>query len=465
MRLRQLRKARATLSFKISIWSAAIFTISTLTLFLVAYTYFSVTLKKQDHEEIELELKEVSSLYGINGVSALGNFIAESSKSQRSRPLFIRIADKTNKTLHVFTPQLWRKFELNQLEIKNPNGKDWIRLKDRTGEDFLEIRSNQLAGGFWIQVGINSHEREITLKQFRKLFALVMIPLILIGLAGGILISYQFLKPIRQIIHTMRSIETGSLETRVPRTGTKDELDELARLFNEMLDRISNIILGMKASLDNVAHDLRTPMTRFRNIAETAMRAEKDANLYREALADAVEESESILKMLNILMDISEAQTGVMYLDRQVSDVSALIVKIVDMYQLVAEEKGLQIHFEASQNMLSAVDIDRMSQALANLLDNAIKYTLPGGRISLKICRNSREILIIIQDSGVGIPANDLPHIWERLYRSNPSRQQKGIGLGLSLVRGIVESHGGWVKVTSELGKGSTFTISLPAVL
>jgi signal transduction histidine kinase len=252
------------------------------------------------------------------------------------------------------------------------------------------------------------------------------------------------------------------METRVQRTGTGDELDELVRLFNLMLEKIESLINAMKGSLDNVAHDLRTPMTRLRNIAEMALQSHGDEALCREALAECIEESDRILTMLNTLMDISEAETGVMTLDRKAVDISALMESVLEVYSHVAEEKGLAIHISPREGLCVTADHNRMSQVLANLLDNAIKYTPSGGKIFLETSQRHGEVIIRIEDTGIGISQENLPRIWDRLFRGDQSRSQKGLGLGLSLVKAIVLAHSGRVKVSSEPGKGSVFIIYLP---
>jgi signal transduction histidine kinase len=253
------------------------------------------------------------------------------------------------------------------------------------------------------------------------------------------------------------------MDTRVQSPQTGDELDELATLFNGMLEKIEALINGMRDSLDNVAHDLRTPMTRLRGIAEIALRSDQNLEICREALADCVEESERILTMLNTLMDISEAETGAMKLDLESMNVSALIEGVAELYRYVAEDKGILIHTKASNDLCLTADPNRMRQILANLLDNAIKYTPTGGRIDMEAHHRGEKIIILVKDTGIGIYPEELPRIWDRLYRGDQSRSQKGLGLGLSLVKAIVRAHKGQIEVLSEPGKGSNFIISLPS--
>jgi signal transduction histidine kinase len=269
---------------------------------------------------------------------------------------------------------------------------------------------------------------------------------------------------VHQLAEAVRGImRTGRVDARVPVAERGDALDELSALFNGMLDRIDALIGGMRGALDNVAHDLRTPMMRLRSTAERALLEGRDAAAYREALADTLEESDRVVAMLDTLMDISEAETGTMKLATEAVDVAGLLADTVDLYADVADDKGLTIEARAPAGLRARADRNRLRQVVANLADNAVKYTPSGGRVTLEADRVGDEVRVIVRDTGIGMAPEDLPRIWDRLYRGDKSRSERGLGLGLSLVRAVVQAHGGRVEVASEPGQGSTFTLHLPA--
>jgi signal transduction histidine kinase len=404
-------------------------------------------------------LREYSQRYAAGGLASLADAVEIEQRSGRQERLFVRVVRGGSETLFLSAPYAWNDFDVTRL--RGLGGLQQILSESGTAR--LEVASAQLADGTLLQVGKSSENREVLLARFRTVLSIVAVVIVAAGLAGGAIVTRSTLQPIRQLITAVRGIiRTGRIDARVPVRAERDAIDELSVLFNEMLDRITTLIRGMENALDNVAHDLRTPMTRLRGVAERALQTD-DVQVHREALVTSLEESERILAMLDTLMDISEAETGTMRLDVSDVKVAGIASEVTELYENVAEDKSIAIETDIEDGLTVPADATRLRQVLANLMDNAIKYTPSGGRVTVSAGRSGSQVSISVADTGIGIASQDQPHIWERLYRGDQSRAERGLGLGLSLVRAIVAAHGGTVDVSSQPGQGSVFTVRLPA--
>jgi signal transduction histidine kinase len=463
MSLKSLKSLGNTIGVRLTVWYSTLFILSGLVLFGLTYVLLASSLQRKDHESMLAKLRDLAAQYQVAGVEGLKQELAFQERLQQNSLFFIRFAAPSNTTLFVNIPDHWAEFDVHRLEPRAITGTEaWIRVPAEDDDQILEITSMRLPDGSLVQVGKSTEERDELLGQFGWIVAGIMIPMVGGGVIGGMFLALRALRPIRHLIETVRAIEAGTLGARVPTRQTGDELDELGRLFNTMLEHIAALIQGMRSALDDVAHDLRTPMTRLRGIAELALTTESDLATCREALADCVEEADRVRTLLNTLMDISEAETGTMALDLDVVHLSALLEDAVDLYREVAAEKGITVSTSAPRELCLCADRNRMRQVLANLLDNAIKYTSPGGTIDLRAYQRPQHTIIIVEDTGVGISAAEFPHIWDRLYRGDHRRSQRGLGLGLSVVKAVVQAHKGSVEVSSQPGVGSRFTLMLP---
>lgn len=467
MPLATIKRLAKTTGFRLALWYSLIFISSSLLLFALLYFPLRAAILEKDRNIILGRLNEYTLHEQQRGLQSLLTEIRLEDAANSQAGFFVRVADPTGQSLIVTLPPEWRHLAGGFSPLFRGGGggagDDWVALPAKGRGDVLEIAGRRLKSGYLLQIGRGSGERQKILDYFGEVFAGIMLPMIIFGFAGGFFLAFRSLRPVRDLIQVVRSIDIGKMDARVPLRQTGDELDELVRLFNTMLEKIEQLITGMRAALDNVAHDLRTPVTRLRAGIETALQSGNKAEVLREALLDCVEESERIITMLNALMDISEAETGVMKLHRQPIDVVSFLAGVVDLYQYVAEEKGVAVSVSGPSGLTVMADIDRMRQVIGNLLDNSLKHTPTGGRIELNCDRQADKVVIRVRDTGAGIPVHDLPLIFDRLYRGDHSRSQRGLGLGLSLVKAVIHAHAGTIEVESAPGQGSTFILLLPA--
>lgn len=351
---------------------------------------------------------------------------------------------------------IYQKFEFRMRKLALEN--DWESILPLIDNDLVEVFTKRISDDEWMIVARSSEEREENLAKIRNITFIVLIPFVLVGFIISYFLARSILSPVKELANVMAKIRNGN-NVRAEIRGTGDEVDQLSAEFNSLLDRNDALIDNIKSTVDNVAHDLRTPITRFRMAAEAALLHDKNSN---EALQEGLESSEQILKLLNAIMDVSEAESGTMKVRKEPVELDILLENLKDIFEYVAEDKNIKLKLKSEKGLIVSADPTRLMQAFGNLLDNSIKFGSPGTEVSIVIKKENNQALISFIDMGIGIPAGEIEKIWDRLYRGDKSRSTSGLGIGLSVVKAIISVHEGTISVDSTEGKGSVFTVTLP---
>jgi len=328
------------------------------------------------------------------------------------------------------------------------------------------VKVEVLDGGFRLLVGRDFEERDRLRQILAKPARWAVVFIVVLGFAGGIFVARRVLKRIDAMTATGERIMLGDLTGRLPVTGTGDEFDRLANSLNAMLERIEALMGGLKQVSDNIAHDLKTPLTRLRNHAEEALRSGKDEKDYRKALHATIEESDGLIRTFDALLLIARAEAGEVRKHMVDFDAAEMAEGVAELYEPLAEEKGIALKLEASRPLPVHGSRELIGQALANLVDNAIKYGAESGtqdaeiRISARMDRD--RLWLTVADRGSGIPEKDRTRVTERFVRLEQSRSIPGAGLGLSLASAVAQLHGGTI-ILEDNGPGLRVTLAIPA--
>jgi signal transduction histidine kinase len=302
-------------------------------------------------------------------------------------------------------------------------------------------RPFRLQGGFRLLVGRDIHELEETQKLIIKTLAWGLAFTIVVALIGGIAMSRSTMRRIEAINETSREIISGDLSRRIPTRNTGDDFDQLTDNLNTMLDQIESLMEDVRRVSDNIAHDLRTPLARLRSRLEIARMNQTDSESNKHMIEQAVQEADGLLSTFNSLLRIARIESDSHRANFTNVAMNTLVEDVAELYEPLAEEKNQRLETTSSGGFNFHADRDLLFQAIANLVDNAIKYTASGGSIKMTLGQNTGNWQLSVEDSGPGIPASARERVFQRFFRLESSRTTPGNGLGLSLVGAVANLH------------------------
>lgn len=453
-----------TTTFRLTLWYLVVFSALSVVVFLIVYV--SLALRLQDQTDIELldKSKEFETLYREHGIKALQAEFAREAESQGTKRVLFQLLSPNGESLASSDLSQWKDVDKSRRStpVAKVNQPSYHTLSLLGHRHKIRLISLPTSGGNRIEIGSSLQREEIILERYRETFGVALVAMLVCGGLFGFLLARKAMSGVQRVTDTATRIGKHDLGRRVPLADEGEEINALARAFNSMLERIEILLGEFQQVTDNVAHELRTPITRIRGTAETTLKGSDDLNEYREMAASIIDGCDDLVEMIGTMLEIAKTDSGAVELDFVPLDIQEIVAEAIDLFAPMAEDKDIDIRFaESAQPAMVNGDRSRLQRVAANLLDNAIKYTSRGGSITVSVKMYPGNASVEISDTGIGINENDIPHIFERFYRGDKSRSTAGSGLGLSLALAIIRAHGGDITVKST-EHGSTFAFFLP---
>ena len=466
MSLGKILRLPNTLAFRLTLWYAGIFALCSCVAFLLFYALITSALQERIDQELLSQAQRFSTLLAGDGIGAVNNSAVIEAQAAGEKKVFFRLLNLTGEAFSSSNMSYWKDINVDVAALEKllrGSGPVLETITIPYRSDEVRILYAMLSPTVIVQVGQAMESQARLLDAFKRIFIITMSFLTVLAAGVGWFMARRAVSGIEAVTHTAQKISRGSLEERVPVKPRGDEIDQLATTFNQMVDRIQTLVMEIKEMSDNIAHDLRSPVTRIRGTAEVTLTTGKSLEDYETMAASTIEDCDRLLDMINTML-ISKTEAGIEMPAGDEVEVESLIRKACELFDPIAEDKHVSLSYNAAEKILVSGNARMLQRMLANILDNAVKYTPSGGKIDVSVAETKdHNITISIKDTGVGISGADLNRIFERFYRCDQSRSQPGTGLGLSLARAIARAHGGDITVTSAVDQGSTFTIVLPS--
>ena len=456
---------RLTVVTRMTLWYAGIFTVSSAVAFVLFYLLITTLFRQQIDEDLTNKAGEFKTLMQLRGIESVKRLAILEARAAGIKKIFIRLLSPNGSVFSSSNMDYWNNIEINRAALSTliqgqPRVFDTITISD--SQDRIRVLYSFIGPDIVLQLGRSMETYGRFIRAFQRIFTITMAALTILATAVGWFLARRAMSGVDRVTQTAGRIAKGLLDERVPVNARGDEIDRLAQTFNQMVDRIEDLVRDMKEMSDNIAHDLKSPLTRIRGAAEVTLVTGSSITEYQSMAASIIEDCDRLLDMINTMLTISKTDAGIAEMEFQRLDLTAVIEDACSLYQPLAEDKSVMLECRVGERIEIDGDVRMIQRMIANLLDNAVKYTPPSGRITVELDRkNDKWVQITITDTGPGIKTEDYEKIFKRFYRGDQSRSQPGTGLGLSLARVVARAHNGNIDVTSKTGQGSTFIVTL----
>lgn len=447
-----------SLRFKLSIFYSFIITflISLLSVFL--FKYYENSIYKNIDEDL---IKEAKILSSENKELGMINENTEMIK---------KVGDRLYKIININGTVITGSF--NDVHFKWPLNKELMFQSVEKGLINFETLNNKgenyrllyypINKESLLRIGSSLYNTESNLVELKKLGIIFIIVLFFISITAGLILSWVAISPIIKIRLLLEKIVSSDLRQKIDYNVKDSELKKIIDVLNKLLENIKNFADSYKSLISDVSHELRSPLTALRGSIEVALRRKRTTDEYEKILQNNLANTLRLSKMIDNLLFLTRADNNLLNLRMEYFDLSTLLKNVVESKKDVIKNNRLNLVEDYQENLEVFGDIDLLSQAISNIIDNAVKYTNPNGTITIKTFKIDKNAAVIVSDTGVGISEGDIPYIFDRFYRAKKDRSLRGTGLGLYITKRIIDAHKGQISVKSSLGQGTDFTVLIP---
>ncbi len=464
MLLNRIRLLKISLPVKLTLWYALFFACTCGAIFLLADIMLQRSLIARVDKVLFSEARKYMDLSDRRKINILQKMFEQEAYFAGQDQVFFRMLSSDGVVLAVSTSDDWKpaENEIDPARITITSTPVYKTVSLR-GSGRARMISLAGSGGRIFQLGRSIKSYDSAVGIYRKTGGLGLLIIILTGSILSYIVLWKIIHRVEDVRQTAVAIKEDNLIQRVKTNNNMDEIDLLANAFNDMLNRIALLIDELKILSSNIAHDLRGPIVRVRGVAEMAAVGRLDEKEWQESAGVIVEECDRLDKLISTMLEITRTEAGITCFKKECIKMNLLITHAVELFSSPAEDKNIKINLCLPEGDVVFIgDNSAVQRIVANLIDNALKYTHAGGNVKVSCEKTASAVRIIVSDTGVGISPQDIPHVFERFFRCEQSRTSEGTGLGLSLVQALVKAHNGHITVNSSPGAGSTFCVNLP---